>query len=343
PNLDLDPNDSSGAAGADYSAQYPVAGGSLPITDIDARLADADSATLSSLTVTLTNRPNGANESLSTDTTSTAITASYNSGTGVLTLSGVDTVGNYQRVLRTISYANAALAPDRTDRLITFVANDGTGDSNVATTTVTYWENVRDDFSPAAYNGNDGSVNWNTNWQEVGESNGPASGSVQVASSSLEISTLLTGLGTRGATREVNLSGAASATLSFSYQRSSGLISTSQAFVEVSTDGINWTTLATYDLNSSDATPIAQQFDLTPYISSQTQIRFITNTLSLEVLASSISFDDIDISYDAHGFTPILDLDANDSSGAAGANFATTFTEDGGPVIVADTADAIVS
>ncbi|MGH3996459.1 MAG: DUF4347 domain-containing protein, partial [Pseudonocardiaceae bacterium] len=119
PSIDLDANDSSGTPGADYTAQYPVAGGGLPITDIDARLADADSATLSSLTVTLTNRLDGANESLSADTTGTSITAIYNSGTGVLTLSGADTVGNYQRVLRTMTYATAALAPDRTDRLNT--------------------------------------------------------------------------------------------------------------------------------------------------------------------------------------------------------------------------------
>ncbi|MGH8537584.1 MAG: DUF4347 domain-containing protein, partial [Gammaproteobacteria bacterium] len=338
PGIDLDANNSSGTSGVDYSAQYPAAGDSLSITDIDARLADADSATLSSLTVTTTNLLDGANENLSADTTGTAITASYNSGTGVLTLSGADTVGNYQRVLRTITYANAALAPDRTDRLITFVANDGAGDSNVGTATV-YWNYVRDDFAPAAYDGNDGSDSWSTDWQEIGESNGPASGRVQVVSGSLEISTLLAGLGMRGAAREVNLSGASSAVLSFNYQRSSGLISSSQAFAEVSNNGGgSWFRLATYDLNSSDATPIAQQFDLTPYISSQTQIRFASNTLSLELLASSISFDDIDISYDAHGSTPILDLD----SGAPGANFATTFTEGAGPVVVADT-DAVVT
>ncbi|MGH8651021.1 MAG: cadherin domain-containing protein, partial [Gammaproteobacteria bacterium] len=96
-------------------------------------------------------------------------------------------------------------------------------------------------------------------------------------------------------------------------------------------------------MNSSDATPIAQQFDLTPsQISSSTQIRFITNTLSFEGVSSSIYFDDIDISYDAHGSAPILDLDDDDSSLAVGANFATTFTEDGGAVVVAD-ADAVLT
>ena len=39
---------------------------------------------------------------------------------------------------------------------------------------------------------------------------------------------------------------------------------------------------------------------------------------------------------------PVLDLDANNSSGATGANFTASFTEDGGPVAIAD-ADAVLA
>ena len=39
---------------------------------------------------------------------------------------------------------------------------------------------------------------------------------------------------------------------------------------------------------------------------------------------------------------PTLDLDANNSSGATGSNFTASFTEDGGPVAVAD-ADAVLA
>ena len=42
-----------------------------------------------------------------------------------------------KQVLRTITYDNAAQDPDTTDRIVTFIANDGTDDSIVATTTVT--------------------------------------------------------------------------------------------------------------------------------------------------------------------------------------------------------------
>jgi ABC-type lipoprotein release transport system permease subunit len=55
----------------------------------------------------------------------------------VLTLSGVDTVAHYQRVLRTIRYHNTSANPDTTARIIRFVANDGSSAGNVATATVT--------------------------------------------------------------------------------------------------------------------------------------------------------------------------------------------------------------
>ena len=135
--LDLDADDSSGESGADYATSFTENGGSVGIADADATLSDIDSATFSSLTVTITNLLDGADELLSADTTGTSISASYDSGTGVLTLSGSDSVANYQQVLRTVSYNNTSENPDTTARSMTFVANDGSGDSNVATTTVT--------------------------------------------------------------------------------------------------------------------------------------------------------------------------------------------------------------
>jgi VCBS repeat-containing protein len=137
PVLDLDADDSAGRTGADFAATFTQGGPAVGIADADAALSDIDSATLSSLTIVITNLRDGAAESLTADTTGTSITASYNSATGVLTLSGTDTVTHYQQVLRTIRYRNTAQAPDTTARLITFVANDGTRNSNVGTTMVT--------------------------------------------------------------------------------------------------------------------------------------------------------------------------------------------------------------
>ena len=136
PVLDLDADDSSGQSGADFATTFAENGGAVLIADSDATLSDVDSANLQSLTVTITNLLDGTDEVLAADTTGTSISASYNSGTGVLTLSGADTVAHYQQVLRTITYNNTSQDPDTTARSITFVANDGTNDSNTGTTTL---------------------------------------------------------------------------------------------------------------------------------------------------------------------------------------------------------------
>jgi len=135
PMLDLDPNNSSAGSCSGYVATFTEDAGAVLIIDTDAALSDPDSANLESLTVTITNLLDGADEVLSYDTSGTSINAAYNAG--VLSLTGTDTIGNYQQVLRTVTYNNSSQDPDTTARVITFTANDGTYDSNTGKTTVT--------------------------------------------------------------------------------------------------------------------------------------------------------------------------------------------------------------
>ena len=137
PTLDLDANNSSGAAGANYVQTFGEGGGSVRIADLDATLADTDSASLASLTITITNLLNGVDEILTANIAGTSITATFVPASGVLTLNGADTVANYQQVLRTVRYENLSDAPNSTARVITFVASDGGSASNVGTATVT--------------------------------------------------------------------------------------------------------------------------------------------------------------------------------------------------------------
>ena len=162
--LDLDANDSSGAGGADFATTFTEDLGPVAIADVDATLLDVDDPNLTALTVTITNLLDGASEILAANTAGTSITASYDSGTGVLSLTGSDTVAHYQQVLRTVTYNNTSQDPNTTARTITFVANDGTDPSNVGTTTVTM---VADNDPPVeaaieagalAYTENDGAV-----------------------------------------------------------------------------------------------------------------------------------------------------------------------------------------
>ncbi|MEZ5658212.1 MAG: cadherin domain-containing protein [Burkholderiaceae bacterium] len=136
PVLNLDPDDSGGAGGGDFAVSFTEGGGPVPVADADASAIDPDSSNLSAISVSISNLQDGAAESLAANTAGTSITASYNSGTGVLSLTGSDTVANYQKVLRTVTYDNTALNPGTIARAITFVADDGINLSVVRTTTV---------------------------------------------------------------------------------------------------------------------------------------------------------------------------------------------------------------
>ena len=48
--------------------------------------------------------------------------------------------------------------------------------------------------------------------------------------------------------------------------------------------GSSWSDLQTYTLNASDGSQLHQSFDLTPYIASNTQIRFRTSGAELDAL-----------------------------------------------------------
>ena len=342
PTLDLDGNNSSGATGADYTTRYPVSGGPIAVTDIDAKLADSGSASLNSLTVSITNLLNGANETLSAITAGTSISASYASGTGVLTLSGTDTVGHYQQVLRSITYQNTAATPNRTARTITFQASDGSAASNLGTATVN-WDYVRDDFNPSAYNGNDGTANWNGNWTEINDDGSAASGRVTVSGGVLnrDLGGLFGDSTLRGVVRGVDLSGASNARLAFDYQLSSlALLGNATIQVDVSSDGgANWHTVFTGGGSTSWTTA---SVDISAYASANTQIRLLSSSSALLSLAGSAQFDNVEVRTDPYGAPPSVDLDANNSSGAGGANFVSTFTEGGAAAPVADV-DAVLS
>ena len=138
PIIDLDANDSSGATGRDFETGFTEDLGPVNVVDSDATLSDPDHANLSSIVATITNvQETGNKETLSADTSGTSLSAVWDNGTDALTISGTGTVADYEQVLRTVQYDNSANNPNTAiDRIITFTANDGVGDSLVATTTV---------------------------------------------------------------------------------------------------------------------------------------------------------------------------------------------------------------
>ena len=75
---------------------------------------------------------------LATSTTGTLISASYNSATETLVLSGSDTLADYQTVLDKVTF-NSGSNPDdfgsQHTRTVTWVLNDGSGSNNLSTST----------------------------------------------------------------------------------------------------------------------------------------------------------------------------------------------------------------
>jgi hypothetical protein len=145
PVVDLNGDVNQTNTGIDYVTSFAQGGGSVAIVDANQLLVtDPDSPNLNSATIQITNLLDGTAESLSAVTTGTNITANYDNVTGILSLSGSDTVSNYQQVLRTVSYDNTAAIPTATNRTVTFTVSDGALASPVATATIQFNSPVLD-------------------------------------------------------------------------------------------------------------------------------------------------------------------------------------------------------
>ncbi|MFT5094827.1 MAG: hypothetical protein ACI93T_003671, partial [Porticoccaceae bacterium] len=152
-------------------------------------------------------------------------------------------------------------------------------------------ETVRDEFNAGNYSGNDGSTGWTGNWLETGEGDGPSSGKIQVVGNRLRV--WGKSVGGEALTREADLSGATTATLTYEYQRD---VVENEGSVTVSVwEGASWTNLITYALSTDDASPVPESFDITPYIAADTRIRFLSNGGED---SQFIYFDNIQIEYE---------------------------------------------
>lgn len=135
PTLDLN----TSAEGIDSNASLIIPQQTVTITDSSLQIVDSESTNLQGATVTIENPLDGSSEFLSATATGN-ITVAYAPATSTLTLSGSDTIANYQQVLKTVTYTNTATNPNFTPRKFTFVVDDGAEFNNfspIATTTLT--------------------------------------------------------------------------------------------------------------------------------------------------------------------------------------------------------------
>ena len=108
-----------------------TAGATLTYTEADSPTAidttvtvnDVDNTTLTGATVQLTtNYING--QDILSFVTIGAISGSFNAATGTMTLTGTDTLANYQAALRTVKYSNTSNSPSVAPRTVVWIGND---------------------------------------------------------------------------------------------------------------------------------------------------------------------------------------------------------------------------
>ena len=105
--------------------------------DAGVTATDPDNANLTGATVAITGNFAGAQDVLAFANQG-GITGSYNTGSGVLTLSGTAATAAYQTALRSVTYFNSSLTPSTALRTVTFTASDGgLSGSNTRTINVT--------------------------------------------------------------------------------------------------------------------------------------------------------------------------------------------------------------
>ena len=102
------------------------------VIDSAITISDVDSVNLVNATVSITSGFVSSQDILSF-TNQNGITGSYNSTTGVLSLTGNTTLANYQTALRSITYSNSSDNPNTTTRTISFQVNDGSLNSSLKT------------------------------------------------------------------------------------------------------------------------------------------------------------------------------------------------------------------
>lgn len=117
--------DANGTApGVDATATYTEGAGPTVITGQDLILDNLTGDTISGAVVEILNLRDANQEAMFADLSGTSISADYDLATGILTLSGADSVENYQQVLRTITYQNLSTDPAPETRQVRITAED---------------------------------------------------------------------------------------------------------------------------------------------------------------------------------------------------------------------------
>ncbi len=104
--------------------------GNLSITDVD-------DTKIESATVAITGNF-ALGEDILTFTDHPGVTGSYDTGSGVLALTGTATLADYETAIHSIGYQNTSDNPSGLDRTVSFLVNDGDINSNITSRNITF-------------------------------------------------------------------------------------------------------------------------------------------------------------------------------------------------------------
>ncbi|MEM7067356.1 MAG: choice-of-anchor C family protein [Pseudomonadota bacterium] len=99
------------------------------------QLSDVDDTNLEGATIQITGNYQNGQDILAFVDTAT-ITGSFVAATGTLTLTGTDTVANYQAAIRSVTYNNTSASPNESQRTVEVIVNDGTTNSSASVTLI---------------------------------------------------------------------------------------------------------------------------------------------------------------------------------------------------------------
>ena len=137
---------------------------------------------------------------------------------------------------------------------------------------------VLDRFETFAFTNQNGNVNWNGNWIEIGEGDGANSGDVRGTTDGTNRVLRIqdNDSGGEGVRRQVNLDSVEAATLSFAFRRA--VLSASSDYVAIyasSNGGSSFTELGRFAGPSTDASYVFTNYDISAYIATNTQVRLL--------------------------------------------------------------------
>ena len=273
-NIDITAvNDAPVLATTTGSISYTENGSSVIIDDA-AGVTDIDDAQITGGTISLTNGFTTGDE-LAATTTNTNVSTSYDSSTGVLTLSGTDTVANYQTVLRSATYISTSEDPTSASRsrTVTFTLSDSNSDGVGAQSGSTSRNiDITAVNDPPVVATTSGSIAYTENASEITIDSAAAisdSDDTQIASGSVSVSTGFTA-------GDILASTTTSTSVTASFDSSTGVLSLS------GTD-----TLANYQTVLQSATFSSTSEDLTAIDSTRTITFSVTDANSDGVGAQS--------------------------------------------------------